>query len=1735
MAFSDLTVYGKISIICATIIGLINLTSIDCRDFYDQSTPISKEILIDLNDLNPSEPIFNPSSVFPAVKVDSLTSVEYTLKQNNDQQKRFTIDRLTGDLFVSSVERLAEPIETLIITRKYNHNSNLPKNEDKSKIDEIELTVKFGGLNEIRRVKRAAKNDNTEAPRLQFNLQLLRGDTEACQPGDSLDYSVTVQLPKGKENDLYIEIFTRKSLNPAHVPILSLFNVTLSHDKKIILPKSTSDPKLSTSKTNPNIYDRVTINLDGIENTGSTGNTLTIKFSVVMAYSDEAKTGSKHMLSIGAEYQANRFIWIGQDQIIYNKAKTDPVITGTLTGPEELILGSAAVYSLRTKMALRSDVITVEATVPNHKWAPENKISLGQIGIGAMGSNFAALPKDPTHYEIERFNSISKKSVYRSLLKLGVTTSLAASRGHLERNTEDEANTFEFKIPVYGLTYDVNNGSTANLTVRLVFGSKVRFTQTILIKLISKMSAASSTPVMSYSPVTGLTGDYLPKTVSPGDLTSIFLNVTLSQPETLTDLEVILKDAGPGSSIDSCGCQFLPGQSSPNIPYLNTSWFQPKQSQNDLIFTFEKVNVVNLYPSLTENIVSIEMAVQINANESLGGAMISIEVRPLGSSEGKFYETNVTIVPAKPEESAPLKMAFDKVVPWKEIHGEGGIAFEGELVLPPNANFSSVDLSIREIDSPTTALEICRVTIVTIGNSLPCTKALEPSLATHVANLPGNLSQTKTISFGDVCSKYAPNKAAIAATKDRTINAFIAIKGIEGIDTSSNRTLEVTWTGDPSGPWVQRLTIPIVLGAEIPTVASKLPKILVTKTTPGSTGVGQPTTGSIMMLLATQSTADYTIEVFPTQPDSNSSICSIWIKSVGHNMACFDGKPSTVLETRRMGLNSKATLHLGVISNLGPLREPLPTEEEEEADKIRLMTMVVLSQTATTDERFDVVIKSGKHSERSAFLVPINRFPKPLKSKADGFEIIDGVDEKLRVPIGGPASVRMRIMVKPNSMVQPVLTFTPSKWYNITDFEVSSIGQNYPCYSPFLTSKDLAKGSFALGVISNANVNKSSEANWIEVTAAIKVSPSATPGQLIKFEVNLEIPGAELSDKYESKLLAVKNIDPIVPTLVWINETVLEEQLSVRETRWITFNITTNPDWRSRFTVDATGEIIDGRPIVSVRDVRVSRLGRNLPGSLPPTVNVILNTTENRITGVFDYTANFGFSHRIDAALEGDDTIEIEVLVQMMSHSAALNGGEPRANRVTLRFMVESNQGLQVLAQGDRFVKTIPGTLSAALMDIESEINGPHRIFTRGETAPIRVAVKHADVSRYEPLEGNIRVYMPPYVALKSLVNSSRMVTVNQPSNKTYFDIKVPVVLFWETVNIDLNLIIDPDKLIGYGRGNIPTTLLITMFEGTKLISKFYHISLTYKSDDCFNQIELEDCQITGSSGINKTFGPAQSKLSSGSVWIASPASPFTNDFLEYDLLTRTRITGIQLVQPSTFKRLIRSFHLETSEDLSIWQPATPTIQVSSMSVPAKGVEGLVEVQVSGYNVETRYLRFIIDSLGPYSDPTDLMGVKVGLLGCRLPGSLGTCDNTKWTWYDEDEQHKTKHFLYAPDHATLYGCQFQNHPNNTECFRSKNGGDSWFKLPSLVHSLIGYHSATGRVIGRDSSRGKLIYTKDGTKWSPMSTKESTAIQDSPDSLIPVKVIGQSWDKFRFTSFDIKYSGHSKLQWISSCH
>lgn len=61
---------------------------------------------------------------------------------------------------------------------------------------------------------------------------------------------------------------------------------------------------------------------------------------------------------------------------------------------------------------------------------------------------------------------------------------------------------------------------------------------------------------------------------------------------------------------------------------------------------------------------------------------------------------------------------------------------------------------------------------------------------------------------------------------------------------------------------------------------------------------------------------------------------------------------------------------------------------------------------------------------------------------------------------------------------------------------------------------------------------------------------------------------------------------------------------------------------------------------------------------------------------------------------------------------------------------------------------------------------------------------------------------------------------------------QVPVVLFWETVDIDLSLIVDPNKLIGYGRGDIPTTILITMYhQGTKLISKFKHISFTYKSE----------------------------------------------------------------------------------------------------------------------------------------------------------------------------------------------------------------------------------------------------------------------------------------------------------------
>ena len=62
-------------------------------------------------------------------------------------------------------------------------------------------------------------------------------------------------------------------------------------------------------------YDQVTLDFGTVANNGADGNKFSVFFSVALVRKINITVGSKHLITIGAEYNQGSYVWVGVSQV----------------------------------------------------------------------------------------------------------------------------------------------------------------------------------------------------------------------------------------------------------------------------------------------------------------------------------------------------------------------------------------------------------------------------------------------------------------------------------------------------------------------------------------------------------------------------------------------------------------------------------------------------------------------------------------------------------------------------------------------------------------------------------------------------------------------------------------------------------------------------------------------------------------------------------------------------------------------------------------------------------------------------------------------------------------------------------------------------------------------------------------------------------------------------------------------------------------------------------------------------------------------------------------------------------------------------------------------------------------------------------------------------------------------------------------------------------------------------
>lgn len=197
-----------------------------------------------MENLKPNRPIYwaravdndKDSSLCQESKNCSCAAIEYKIQQQqpeNALEQLFSINRTTGELFISSPENIELETEYKLIVMAFNPNTPLI-NADNNDKQMAMMNIFIKVQNNLERIKRqaAADDEDEQIPGLTFRLRTLGGETNSLQVGNSIHYKMEIALPKGP-SDLLLDIITL-DIPMANRSSISLYNFSMPFESSAI-------------------------------------------------------------------------------------------------------------------------------------------------------------------------------------------------------------------------------------------------------------------------------------------------------------------------------------------------------------------------------------------------------------------------------------------------------------------------------------------------------------------------------------------------------------------------------------------------------------------------------------------------------------------------------------------------------------------------------------------------------------------------------------------------------------------------------------------------------------------------------------------------------------------------------------------------------------------------------------------------------------------------------------------------------------------------------------------------------------------------------------------------------------------------------------------------------------------------------------------------------------------------------------------------------------------------------------------------------------------------------------------------------------------------------------------------------------------------------------------------------------------------------------------------------------
>ncbi|KAL1435925.1 hypothetical protein MTO96_010694 [Rhipicephalus appendiculatus] len=333
------------------------------------------------------------------------------------------------------------------------------------------------------RTKRQAPPSSTDSEnyRTDFKLNIVSGDPASMELGRVLEYELQITVPPTERLDLLIDIFTKDVIAENYVPPLAIFDVKTDLPPEMTFSVGEPEPKMILSESLRNVYDRVVIEFGNIINPDTSRNIL-VRFSVTAVRT--RMTSKTHYVTVGGRVRL-RDVRLGRPNGSHRQPaqgggssqnEDEKKLEVDVTGPGDIALDSAGIYTVDMYLKMRSDRVTISVTGPTDL---EDLLAVGNLGVASFSENYRAIPNDVNHYKTVLTPSATKETYSAASIDMGLIT----STGSIYQKARIDDNKISFTFALFALNKPEYVGETKTAMLEISVANKVMYKEPIYVNL----------------------------------------------------------------------------------------------------------------------------------------------------------------------------------------------------------------------------------------------------------------------------------------------------------------------------------------------------------------------------------------------------------------------------------------------------------------------------------------------------------------------------------------------------------------------------------------------------------------------------------------------------------------------------------------------------------------------------------------------------------------------------------------------------------------------------------------------------------------------------------------------------------------------------------------------------------------------------------------------------------------------------------------------------------------------------------------------------------------------------------------------------------------------------------------------------------------------------------------------------------------------------------------------------